>query len=209
VLFVSHNMAAIRSLTQRCLVLDRGQVRIDAPAATAIEVYLTQAAKNVSNGVFLREGSCLEQQPFQVKRVTTRRSLGAEAANQFDCDHPFVICVEYAATRRVPGLYGYINLIRSDGAVIYEGDSRDPGTNPLDGLATGDGTLLIQVPPRILGPGNYQIYVSFASLVDAAGPDIDAPGIVGQFTMDDSTTPRGNRRNGYLSTIFQWEICLR
>ena len=89
--------------------------------------------------------------------------------------------------------------------MIYEGDSRDVGCNPLDDIGSGEGTLLIKIPPRILGPGTYQIYLSFRSGFDAAGPDIDTPGIVGQFVIDDTRTMRGNGRNGYLSTILGWE----
>src|SRR5713226_5027620 len=42
VLFVSHNMGAIRRLTQRCLLLDGGRVKVDAAAQDAIDGYLTQ-----------------------------------------------------------------------------------------------------------------------------------------------------------------------
>jgi lipopolysaccharide transport system ATP-binding protein len=40
VLFVSHNMQAISTLTERCLVLDDGTIRTDAPTDQAIECYL-------------------------------------------------------------------------------------------------------------------------------------------------------------------------
>lgn len=205
VLFVSHNMGAIRRLTSRCLILDKGRLRIDASAGEAIEFYLSQSAQNLEGGIFVRGELPPENRPFHVRAVTTRRSPDAEPANQFDCDRPFLIRIEYTAKRRVPGLYGYINLLRADGSVVYEGDSRDPGRNTLDGLSAGDGALLIKVPPRILGVGTYQIYLSFASPLDPAGPNIDVPGIVGQFVVDDTQTLRGNRRNGYLSTILDWE----
>jgi lipopolysaccharide transport system ATP-binding protein len=40
VLFVSHNMGAISSLCQRCLLLDRGRVAIDSSSNNAIQMYL-------------------------------------------------------------------------------------------------------------------------------------------------------------------------
>jgi len=205
VLFVSHNMGAIRTLTRRCLLLDAGRVRMDAPAAETVEFYLAHAARGVEGGVFMRPEPLPDGRPFHVRQVTTRREPDAEPVNQFDCDQPFVICIDYAATRRVHGLFGYLNLLRADGAMILEGDSRDTGRNPLEEISGGEGTLRITVPPRILGPGTYQIYLSFRSGFDAAGPDIDTPGIVGQFVIDDTRTLRGNERNGYLSTILDWE----
>jgi lipopolysaccharide transport system ATP-binding protein len=205
VLFVSHNMGAIRRLTQRCILLDRGRVRVDASVQEAIELYLKEAADGVTGGTFVRQMPRPDGKPFHVHRVTTRNSPDGEPVAQFDCDQPIIICVDYQATRRVPGLYGYMTLQRADGTVLYEGDSRDGPHNPLEELSEGSGTLVIEVPPRVLGAGSYQLYMSFASGSDPAGPEVDTPGIVGQFQLDDTSTPRGNRRNGYLSMILDWK----
>ena len=205
VLFVSHNMGAIRRLTSRCLLLDKGLLRADVPSAEAVELYMAHAAEGIECGVFVRDEAPPEHRPFHVRQVTTRRDLDAQPVDRFDCDQEFVICIDYVASRRVPGLYGYINLLRADGSVIYEGDSRDSGVNTLDSIEAGQGALLIRIPPRILGAGSYQIYLSFASPLDPAGRNVDVPGIVGQFVIDDSRTLRGNRRNGYLSMILEWQ----
>jgi lipopolysaccharide transport system ATP-binding protein len=204
VLFVSHNMGAIRRLTRRCIVLDQGRIKIDAPVDEAIDLYLAQAAEGLTGGVFVRRNPPQER-PFYVRRVTLRRRHEAEAANRFDCDEPLLIAIDYRATRRVPGLCGYINLQRLDGTLIYEGDSRDGPMDPLDGVETGEGTLLVEVPARVLGPGSYQVILNFGSHLDPAGPAIDEPGIVGEFVLDDTRTPRGNHRKGYLSMILKWQ----
>jgi lipopolysaccharide transport system ATP-binding protein len=206
VLFVSHNMAAIRRLTQRCILLEKGQVKIDAPVQDAIEQYLKQTSEGVVEGIFIRDQPRPADRPFYVDRVTTRREPGSDPASQFDCDHPIAICVEYTATRPVPGLYGYLQLQRLDGTVVYEGDSNDAGANPFERLAAGSGTACIRIPERILGAGTYQIYLSFASGFDAAGPNIDVPGVVGEFNLTDTSTRRGNRRNGYLSLKLPWQM---
>lgn len=209
VLFVSHNMAAIRRLTQRCIVLDKGQVQIDALPQAAIEQYLKQATEGMVGGIFLRDKPRPAERPFYVDRVTTRREPDSEPASQFDCDHAIAVGVEYTATRPVPGLYGYMQLLRLDGTVIYEGDSTDSGVNPFDRLAAGSGTVWIRIPERILGAGTYQIYLSFASGFDPSGPDVDLPGVVGEFTLDDTSTRRGNGRNGYLSLKLPWQIAAK
>jgi lipopolysaccharide transport system ATP-binding protein len=206
VLFVSHNMGAIRRLTQRCILLEKGQVKIDAPVQDAIEQYLKQTSAGVAEGIFIRDKPRPADRPFYVDRVTTRREPGSDPASQFDCDHPIAICVEYTATRPVPGLYGYLQLQRLDGTVVYEGDSNDAGVNPFERLAAGSGTACVRVPERILGAGTYQIYLSFASGFDAAGPSIDVPGVVGEFNLTDTSTRRGNHRNGYLSLKLPWQM---
>jgi hypothetical protein len=50
------------------------------------------------------------------------------------------------------------------------------------------------------------VYLSFASESDVAGPEVDVPGIVGEFTLEDTSTRRGNHRNGYLSMTLDWEV---
>jgi lipopolysaccharide transport system ATP-binding protein len=205
VLFVSHNMGAIRRLTQRCILLDHGRMELDAPVQETIERYLTQAAEGLAGGIFVRDKPRPVDRPFYVNRVTTRRDPDSEPVNRFDCDHPLYICIEYSATRRVPGLYGSMTLQRLDGTSIFEGDSRDSGVNPLDDLTAGSGTLIVKIPPRVLGPGTYQIILSFASELDPSGLDVDDAGIVGEFGLDDTKTFIGNRRRGYLSTILNWQ----
>ena len=117
-----------------------------------------------------------------------------------------MVCIEYTATRPIPGLYGYMQLQRLDGTVIYEGDSTDAGVNSFDRLPAGSGTACIRIPERILGAGTYQLHVSFASGSDPAGPVVDNPGVVGEFRLDDTSTRRGNRRNGYLSMKLPWQV---
>jgi lipopolysaccharide transport system ATP-binding protein len=206
VLFVSHNMGAIRRLTQRCILLDRGRIKRDAPVREAIDHYLTQGAEGLGGGIFVRDRPRPADRPFYVHRVTTRREQGGEPINCFDCDHGFLVCIEYSATRKVPALYGYMTLQRLDGTIVYEGYSMDAGDNPLDRLTAGSGILHIAIPARVLGVGTYQIYLSFLSGFDPSGPEVDVPGIVGEFSLDDTSTERGNHRNGYLSLKLDWEM---
>src|SRR6266853_2140905 len=205
VLFVSHNMGAIRRMTQRCILLDHGRMILDAPVDKAIDRYLMQAAEGLAGGVFVRENRRPAERPFWVRRVTTRSAPGTEPANQFDCDHPLFVCIEYSATRRIPALYGYLNLQRLDGTIVYEGDSWDAGMNPLDEVGAGEGTLIVKIPPRVLGAGTYQIILSLQSGLDPAGPLVDVPGVVGEFGVNDTKTRFGNERRGYLSLILNWD----
>jgi lipopolysaccharide transport system ATP-binding protein len=206
VLFVSHNMGSIRRLTQRCIVLDKGEIKADAPVQDAIEHYLKQASDGVAEGIFVRDQPRPADRPFYVERVITRRENGGEPSNQFDCEHPIVITVDYTATRPIAGFHGFLQLLRLDGTVVFEADSDDAGANPFDELAAGSGTINISIPERILGPATYQISLHFYSDYDPYGRNIDVPGVVGEFSLDDTSTRRGNRRNGYLSLRLPWRV---
>lgn len=56
VLFVSHNMAAVTSLTTRCVVLNAGRVTFDGPSADAIEHYTQLGGRAASAGKSLGRG---------------------------------------------------------------------------------------------------------------------------------------------------------
>jgi lipopolysaccharide transport system ATP-binding protein len=205
VLFVSHNMGAIRRLTQRCIVLDKGRIETDAPVHEAMERYLKQASEGVSGGVFVRDQPRPADRPFFVTRVTTQREPDGEPVARFDCDYPISICIEFMATRPIQGLHGVIRLLRLDGTLVYECDS-DDGGNPFERLSAGSGTINIAIPRRILGPGTYQIYLHFYSDFDSYGFNIDVPGTVGEFSLDDTSTQRGNRRGGFLCLKLPWQM---
>lgn len=55
VLFVSHNMAAIRSLCQRVIWLNKGTVLKDGPSASIVNEYLMETVTSSSSRVDLRE----------------------------------------------------------------------------------------------------------------------------------------------------------
>ena len=56
VLFVSHNMAAVTSLTTRCVVLNAGRVTFDGPSAGAIEHYTQWRGRTAAAGRSLGRG---------------------------------------------------------------------------------------------------------------------------------------------------------
>src|SRR5262249_39451791 len=97
VLFVSHNMGAIRHLTRRCILLDRGRLKLDAPAQEAVDLYLPQSTPGLSGGVFTRARPPAADRPFHVRRVTTQRAPMSEPVQHFTCDEAILICVEYTA----------------------------------------------------------------------------------------------------------------
>jgi lipopolysaccharide transport system ATP-binding protein len=51
VLFVSHNIAAITALTERCLLLKSGKLVLDGPTAEVTSRYLSEAAAEDSSGI--------------------------------------------------------------------------------------------------------------------------------------------------------------
>jgi lipopolysaccharide transport system ATP-binding protein len=205
VLFVSHNLGAIKRLTSRCLLLQNGRLILDATTDEAIATYIRNSSAANGTGVFERVERRRPDQPFFVERVTFSNRPDGEPRTQFDCDEPIHMRIDYACSRKVAGMYGYIRIHAADGAIVYEGDSFDFGENIVEHVRPGPGSLLVSVPRRHIGPGTYQVILSFSAPQDTAGPQIDLPGIVGEIRLEDVSTRRGSHRHGYSSMLVQWE----
>jgi lipopolysaccharide transport system ATP-binding protein len=207
VLFVSHQLNAVRKLCDRGLHMKAGNLADDGPMSTVIDQYLMQTVEGIDGGHFVRSGKKPVDSVFYVTAVIVSGEETGEARREFESDDTIVIRVNYTAERIVNGLYGYLTLQRSDGTLVYEGDSFDTDPNPLGQINAGKGVFHIIIAKRLLGPGNYQAYLNFSSSQDVAGPNIDSPGTVAEFRVNDNNTRRGNSRQGYFSSRFTWQLC--
>ena len=202
VLFVSHNMGAISQLCPTCVWLDQGRIKSMGATEGVVTAYLKDSDASGGTGVAVfKEDSKKEA---QLRRVRLMDQAG-DVTQKFDCDQPIVIDLVFQVHKKLPGLYGYLELSRMDGTTVMVSDSLDSRSNPLDNLDAGSYSVRILIPPRILGSGEYNVYLSFASR-SAEKFAVDSPGIVCSFTLDDFTSDRGNVRTGFLSTLLPWGV---
>ena len=206
VLFVSHQLGVVRQLCQRALLLNSGSLVLDGLPSPVIDRYLTQAVQGIQGGCFVRSGVKPADSVFHVNRVMVSDGRSVNVKADFESDDTIAIRVFFTAKRMVNGLYGYLTLQRSDGTLVYEGDSFDTVPNAFEQMKAGEGAFSITIPQRLLGPGSYLVYLNFSSGQDIAGPNIDSPGIVGEFRVSDNHSRRGNLRQGFLSSKFDWQL---
>ena len=201
VLFVSHNMAAVRHLCPVSIWVDQGTIRAFGPSAELIDAYLDESRRSaVAKQDLLPEDRGKDVQLRSV-RLLDRTD---EPSASFSCDYPFTIELLLSVHRRLPSLYGYLEILRADGTCVLVSDSTDTKRNPLDGLDVGEHVVRIPVPERSLAPGEYDVYLNFTSSSSFGGTTVDAPGIVASFRLEDITSLRGNRRHGFFSTLLPW-----
>jgi lipopolysaccharide transport system ATP-binding protein len=203
VVFVSHNMSAVKELCPRSLWIDEGSIVESGASSSVIEHYLQSAHR----GTDTPECTFSEdpEKDFQLLAVRLLNDEGA-LTQSFSCDKSVIIDLVCKVRRPVPGLYGYLSISKKDGTQVMESDSYDATPNPLDGLPSGTYSTCITIPERTLAFGDYDVYFSFASISSFKGFIVDIPGVVGSFHLDDSTSSRGNRRGGFFSTMLQWNV---
>jgi lipopolysaccharide transport system ATP-binding protein len=204
VLFVSHNMAAIRQLCSRCIFLENGLVTMEGDTNAATEYYLNKIIKNNASGaekIFKED----PQKEFQVLAVRLKNNKG-EINQTYECDEPVLVEIECISRKSVPGLYGYLGIDNNEGIRILVSDTFDLLPNVLDNLEPKKYKINIEIPARTLAHGNYSVLLSFASSQAVKNFHIDNPQYTCSFSLSDSTTSRGNNRQGYLSTLLKWDI---
>src|SRR5262249_46140911 len=148
------------------LLFKAGRIVLDDLPGKVVENYLSQAADGIHGGCFLRNDAKPTNSVFFVRQVTLVSPSSEDARSDFDTDESVVIRVSYIADSVVKGLYGYITLQRSDGTLVYEGDSFDTTPNPFDSMKAGEGSLAVIIPKRHLAPGKHLVYLSFDSTQD-------------------------------------------
>jgi lipopolysaccharide transport system ATP-binding protein len=135
VLFVSHNMGAVRRLCSRAVVLTKGAVLIDAATETAVEQYnagLAQEAGPVSS-----EGPhVLYSNPnddagdFAVTKVEVLDSAGRPLPMISTWDR-VIFRISYRARRNLAGASVVIEIMSADGEPLLLLSTQPDGTLPL------------------------------------------------------------------------------
>jgi lipopolysaccharide transport system ATP-binding protein len=204
VLFVSHNISAIKQLCKKCLLIENGQIVINSYTARVIDRYLDHTINIHAQHAEIRFKENKEKK-FQILSVRLLNNEGKISKN-FSCDNAINIEIICISREAVPSLYGYMNIFRKDGTSVLVSDTYDVYPNCLDCLKPDYYKLLIKIPPRTLGHGDYLLYFNFTSMQNTKSYNVDSPRYVCSFSIDDNTTQRGNTREGFFSTLLKWEL---
>lgn len=169
VLFVSHNVTAVRRLCSRTIVINDGTVVADKPTGEALRIY----------GDLMREKNVDEKTNLS-KRLArhscavrfTGIKIGDDKGNEtFDFMPGDMVRVEvsYRAVETVPDLCIYFALRSGTSGEIVTTLKRTISNTEVAGGYSGD--VLIELPNVSLRPGDYDPYVWLGS-IDGQGFDV-------------------------------------
>ncbi len=126
VIFVSHNMSAILRLTEQTLVLERGQLVMQAPTQEAVDYYLSSGFSRQGERIWLPEEVPMDAAPF--KPVALRvRDMRGKVVDTVRSTEPINVEVEYELTQPLTGLRVglYFNSTRGE-PIFTSFDLDDP-----------------------------------------------------------------------------------
>jgi lipopolysaccharide transport system ATP-binding protein len=156
VVFVSHNLAIIQALCKRGVLLERGEVKADAPIAEAIDSYLRTLERAASDDLLERSDRDNRAYDETLVRRLEVRDVQGETPNVVVAGRPARIVVE--VTEHLPKMECQLTIVNSLGQPLCTLDSemsapvdvRDPE------LAT---RLECEVESLPLLPGRYRVDV--------------------------------------------------
>jgi lipopolysaccharide transport system ATP-binding protein len=204
VLFVSHNMGAVRSLCSRGLLLENGFLVKDGEVDQVINEYLSNKDVSTAGRLSWSEADAPQDTDLILRGIELYSETG-EVRTSFQIDEGFEIHVHYEIKDEIKNLRLYLRLKTTMGetvfatyedATIREGFIRKPGIY----------TAICKIPPNLLTNLTYRIYIGF----DSPGYKVLIPGKE-YLEVDIIDTSDGYRYSkeafdGPIRPVVNWEV---
>ena len=156
VLFVSHNMNAVKSLCGRALLLANGLLSLNGPVDSVIEKYLeTETAAQThwvrKDPLFGSDGILLQEIMILVD--------GKQASSTIRADKPFEVVVRARAFREYRTAEIAIRLTNQEGIPVLTTANCDVFDN-FELIERGDHVFVARFPALLLSSGTYSLLVA-------------------------------------------------
>jgi len=204
VIFVSHNMAAVKRLCQRAIWLNKGKLQMSGPTESVVNAYLTLDAE--------LGGECVWENPEQAPgndnvRIISLRMFDANGnkISVIDGLAPFFVEIEYSINYQVWELYLGFWILTSDGVVVFStSDISEPRWTG-KGRERGVYKSRCKVCGPFLSSGMYSISVDCG--IRNVGPIFIAESVL-RFQVEQAQSDLVNviRPSGIVSSVSEWEI---
>jgi lipopolysaccharide transport system ATP-binding protein len=197
VLFVSHNMGAISTLTQRTIFLDLGRIIADDLTEVAVSKYLSSSYRQESEWVCTESNS----HPIQIHRIRVLNDKG-NPTTELDVVKGFTVQVEYEVKKHVRGAVIAINLHAADGAHVLSLEDIDSSSELLIMREPGIYRSQVRIPGNLLNSGTYLLRVGSGIPGIESFDNIEA---IQFFLVETGETVKRGHRRGYLLPMLPWE----
>ncbi|MBN1257223.1 MAG: ABC transporter ATP-binding protein [Planctomycetes bacterium] len=206
VLFVSHNMASLRSLCQEGILLNDGQLVYSGSMESTIENYTNLYAAEAVGHTYQQQPAENPETKAELLAASICNAAGEPAAT-VNLTRPFSVAMTYRLNTAASHLIAVVEICDTVGTVVIS--TTDIDASDLHGKARPAGIYREKafIPPLLLMPGAYSInaYVIIPKrerLVEQKQllrfEIVDHDSHLSQIT--------GVSRPGYISTPLQWEV---
>lgn len=121
VLFVSHNMATIKTLCKTAFFLDKGSLIYQGITPRVVETYLLSSSKNNRHqGEVLWKDRETAPGCKEIRLISIRLlNYGQKVQSQFDAEQPINIEITYEILENIRGMRLVIQVLNSEGIVAF------------------------------------------------------------------------------------------
>jgi lipopolysaccharide transport system ATP-binding protein len=200
VLFVSHNMAAMRRLCSRCIYLNKGYIAFDGNTEKTIGIYL-----DTSNNRLYAQFDPLPESPIRLRRIEIRDVHGNPIFGDVETEDGFCIRVTYDINRPIRGVHAFLRIHLADGETLLSTGDADNSAERLSLRSPGSYIADVSIPARLLGEGQYTVTWS-AGVPFQVNYDVEFHAL--SFHVTDLSTKRTEhiyqRRPGFLGLDLNW-----
>jgi lipopolysaccharide transport system ATP-binding protein len=157
VIFVSHQMTAIRRLCSRTIWLEAGRIKDFGPTGEVVARYESASLDTAAPG----GSSSHEDVTYRARYLAWERNgASAERAHSVSELDPVGLRLILDVRERIAAGYGGIELFDPESRLIWSGASYDGGRGDLE-LEPGKYALIYTLPMLPLKPGAYRLHASF------------------------------------------------
>jgi ABC-type glutathione transport system ATPase component len=172
VIFVSHNMGAIKSLCSRAIWIDKGRIAAEGPANTIVGKYLD----SVHDGFVISAPKPRDK--LVIERVVLRDHHGA-VASEFRGGEPITVEVHYHARQRIEHPHFIVPVFGPYGPLFIASMLFD-GWTPES--IEGDGTISVEFTPPFLLPQTFTVAIGVRA-ADGVTPVMETKNDVAFFSV--------------------------
>jgi lipopolysaccharide transport system ATP-binding protein len=203
VLFVSHQMAAIRQLCRRCILLEHGSIIDDDISEKVIPNYIGMVKEK-----FIAEPDMASQPDDPVVRYHSIRLTqnGKRAENPMQGELPLEITIEYSILESITGFRFHLDVMDTYGNRILR-LFNTCNDHEMISLSRGKYKSSVLIPSRLLGPVSYNLvlYSSIFNVRTCSYPDGVSFPVNVVYTSLFAGPPAGDTFGAMLNNQLPWK----
>jgi len=208
VIFVSHNMEAIKNLCPKCILIESGRIKKFGPTLEVIDFYLTSAKEAVRNE-WIKTDNKTNNEYFSPARIYIADQDGKKIEGKTPNNTPKNIMIESEIETLDPSLTIGYAVYNMNGDMLYWTYQTDVSQEKWPEIKKGKNIFKGEIPARLLNEGVYRIEL-IGGLNNAKWlfePGKDNPGVYMEIFGGLSDSPYfTSRRPTIISPIIKWEI---
>lgn len=203
VLFVSHNMSAVKNLCNKGILLDKGKITKEGRLDEVIDAYFDNPFLNLNESIDEKIEKLPDDESFKFLQINVTQNgkpIGTFVGNA----SPIDIELSYVVKKRESGFRVYFDICDSAGELIFRSfnDEQNTGKSPVE---PGQYVSRTQIPSNLLGPAKYILIVhsTIFNVRSCSGDGVKIPLSVVQDGLYNSAYPNDTFR-GKLGIALNW-----